>query len=64
MKAVIFSATIGLFAALSQAVAIPADVKARQSAADIEFIGVDPRDNYGLTVPTDGTVVIISKPIL
>ena len=66
MKSAIISATIiGLFVALSQAVAIPAEVvEARQSEeALLFFVGATPDANYTLSVAVGGPSVAIGKSI-
>ena len=61
MKSVILPAIVGLFAALSQAVALPAEIQARQMTAEVIFFGANPDANYTLLVPTDNSVVPIGK---
>ena len=66
MKSAIISATIiGLFVALSQAVAIPAEVvEARQSEeALLFFVGATPDSNYTLSVAVGGPSVAVGKSI-
>ena len=60
MKSFIISATVGLFAALTQAVAIP---ETRTFEAQLTFHGATPSAAYTVSVPTDGSVVTICKSV-